>query len=422
MKLTRKFWLSSSILALFSPSAMISAETWVPRDIEDVLEDIQIDQNNQKTYTVQSGDTLGIIAKAMDLPVRHLANINGIENVDLIFPGNEITAQLNNNDEAVSLTVDTPQGESVEVDLPVNISPIEATEDIEATETTSTPVEIKETVDQASEETAVEAVTEAVTEAPVTLEEVTEESISHVEAEETEYVADTEATTMLQRSLASVTETVIPSTSIEETMEAPVETTATPVVEATTEAPIETTVTTTQAPVVETTTATPVETTVATTQAPVVETTTATPVETTVATTQAPVVETTTATPVETTAATTQAPQVESRPANGLQPQVAAFRDQVTSKYGVPVVSEVRPGDPGDHGKGKAVDFGITPGDALGDQVAQYALDQMGNYGISYVIWEQKINGYWTGGQWETMEDRGNITANHYDHVHVSFY
>ena len=402
MKLTRKFWLSSSILALFSPSAMISAETWVPRDIEDVLEDIQIDQNNQKTYTVQSGDTLGIIAKAMDLPVRHLANINGIENVDLIFPGNEITAQLNNNDEAVSLTVDTPQGESVEVDLPVNISPIEATEDIEATETTSTPVEIKETVDQASEETAVEAVTEAVTEAPVTLEEVTEESISHVEAEETEYVADTEATTMLQRSLASVTETVIPSTSIEETMEAPVETTATPVVEATTEAPIETTVTTTQAPVVETTTATPVETTVATTQAPVVETTTATP--------------------VETTAATTQAPQVESRPANGLQPQVAAFRDQVTSKYGVPVVSEVRPGDPGDHGKGKAVDFGITPGDALGDQVAQYALDQMGNYGISYVIWEQKINGYWTGGQWETMEDRGNITANHYDHVHVSFY
>ena len=382
MKLTRKFWLSSSILALFSPSAMISAETWVPRDIEDVLEDIQIDQNNQKTYTVQSGDTLGIIAKAMDLPVRHLANINGIENVDLIFPGNEITAQLNNNDEAVSLTVDTPQGESVEVDLPVNISPIEATEDIEATETTSTPVEIKETVDQASEETAVEAVTEAVTEAPVTLEEVTEESISHVEAEETEYVADTEATTMLQRSLASVTETVIPSTSIEETMEAPVETTATPVVEATTEAPIETTVTTTQAPVVETTTATP----------------------------------------VETTAATTQAPQVESRPANGLQPQVAAFRDQVTSKYGVPVVSEVRPGDPGDHGKGKAVDFGITPGDALGDQVAQYALDQMGNYGISYVIWEQKINGYWTGGQWETMEDRGNITANHYDHVHVSFY
>ena len=389
MKLTRKFWLSSSILALFSPSAMISAETWVPRDIEDVLEDIQIDQNNQKTYTVQSGDTLGIIAKAMDLPVRHLANINGIENVDLIFPGNEITAQLNNNDEAVSLTVDTPQGESVEVDLPVNISPIEATEDIEATETTSTPVEIKETVDQASEETAVEAVTEAVTEAPVTLEEVTEESISHVEAEETEYVADTEATTMLQRSLASVTETVIPSTSIEETMEAPVETTATPV---------------------------------ETTQAPVVEATTEAPIETTVTTTQAPVVETTTATPVETTAATTQAPQVESRPANGLQPQVAAFRDQVTSKYGVPVVSEVRPGDPGDHGKGKAVDFGITPGDALGDQVAQYALDQMGNYGISYVIWEQKINGYWTGGQWETMEDRGNITANHYDHVHVSFY
>ena len=37
---------------------------------------------------------------------------------------------------------------------------------------------------------------------------------------------------------------------------------------------------------------------------------------------------------------------------------------------------------------------------------------------MQYVIWEQR---YWEpGSSWELMEDRGSITANHYDHVHVT--
>ncbi len=35
-----------------------------------------------------------------------------------------------------------------------------------------------------------------------------------------------------------------------------------------------------------------------------------------------------------------------------------------------------------------------------------------------YVIWRQRYN---DGSGWDPMEDRGSITANHYDHVHVSF-
>ena len=38
--------------------------------------------------------------------------------------------------------------------------------------------------------------------------------------------------------------------------------------------------------------------------------------------------------------------------------------------------------------------------------------------GISYVIWRQRIN---FGSGWKPMEDRGSPTANHMDHVHVSF-
>lgn len=64
--------------------------------------------------------------------------------------------------------------------------------------------------------------------------------------------------------------------------------------------------------------------------------------------------------------------------------------------------------------------FGRLPsdGNALGDKVAEFALSQKTEDGIMYVIWRQRIN---LGGDWRAMEDRGGITKNHYDHVHVSF-
>lgn len=69
-----------------------------------------------------------------------------------------------------------------------------------------------------------------------------------------------------------------------------------------------------------------------------------------------------------------------------------------------------------DHPSGKAIDFMVDR--ATGDQLADCALRNMDSLGISYVIWEQRIN---TGSGWEPMEDRGGATANHMDHVHISF-
>jgi hypothetical protein len=36
------------------------------------------------------------------------------------------------------------------------------------------------------------------------------------------------------------------------------------------------------------------------------------------------------------------------------------------------------------------------------------------------VIWRQRIYDMRGSGGWRQMEDRGSVTQNHYDHVHVS--
>lgn len=109
----------------------------------------------------------------------------------------------------------------------------------------------------------------------------------------------------------------------------------------------------------------------------------------------------------------------------GLQPQTAAFKEEVASIYGITSFSLYRPGDSQDHGKGLAVDFIVGDNTGLGDQVANYAIQQMGNKNISYIIWKQRFyapypNIYGPANTWNLMPDRGSITENHYDHVHVS--
>ena len=53
-----------------------------------------------------------------------------------------------------------------------------------------------------------------------------------------------------------------------------------------------------------------------------------------------------------------------------------------------------------------------------GDRIAECALANQEELGIDYVIWKQRVN---YGDGWERMADRGGITENHYDHVHISF-
>lgn len=109
----------------------------------------------------------------------------------------------------------------------------------------------------------------------------------------------------------------------------------------------------------------------------------------------------------------------------GLQPQTAAFKEEVANLFGITSFSGYRLGDSGDHGKGLAIDFMVPVSSALGDQIADYAIQNMASRGISYIIWKQRFyapfdSKYGPAYTWNPMPDRGSVTENHYDHVHVS--
>jgi hypothetical protein len=81
-----------------------------------------------------------------------------------------------------------------------------------------------------------------------------------------------------------------------------------------------------------------------------------------------------------------------------------------------------RPGGRSDHPHGNAIDV-MTHGDtAMGRRVAEEFRRNARQHGVKYVIYRQMIASPRTGWRWRPMADRGNPTANHMDHVHISFH
>ena len=72
------------------------------------------------------------------------------------------------------------------------------------------------------------------------------------------------------------------------------------------------------------------------------------------------------------------------------------------------------------HSSGRALDVMVSG--AAGRDIANWARANASALGITEVIHAQRI---WTtqraGDGWRGMSDRGSATANHYDHVHLSF-
>lgn len=101
----------------------------------------------------------------------------------------------------------------------------------------------------------------------------------------------------------------------------------------------------------------------------------------------------------------------------GLGPNAQGVYSAVRTQF--PDMTDIggyRAGDGGDHGSGNAVDVMVTG--SRGDQVAEWLQQNASSLNIKYVIWKQRI--WHPGGTWEPMEDRGDPTQNHFDHVHVS--
>ena len=111
--------------------------------------------------------------------------------------------------------------------------------------------------------------------------------------------------------------------------------------------------------------------------------------------------------------------------AEGIKPHVEEFRQIIYKKFGITDIGGYRAGDPQDHGKGLALDVMVSEGSKLGDDVAQFAIDNKEAAGITYIIWKQRFyapfdSKYGPANTWNPMPDRGSVTENHYDHVHVS--
>ncbi|MEJ7742001.1 MAG: hypothetical protein WKF73_05300 [Nocardioidaceae bacterium] len=69
-----------------------------------------------------------------------------------------------------------------------------------------------------------------------------------------------------------------------------------------------------------------------------------------------------------------------------------------------------------------AADFMVLSNATKGDRVARFAKKHHRQLNVTYVIWYQRI---WSVARardgWRRMADQGDATANHKDHVHVSF-
>ncbi len=76
---------------------------------------------------------------------------------------------------------------------------------------------------------------------------------------------------------------------------------------------------------------------------------------------------------------------------------------------------------PSDHPHGNAIDVMTMNNRAQGREIAERFRRDHAQLGVKYVIFEQQIASPRTGWQWQPMPNRGNPTANHFDHVHVSF-
>ena len=373
----KRIILASTVALSIAPALAAQAEevVWSPRAVDQIQNDVAKSEN-KTSYTIKYGDTLSTIAEALGVDLNVLANLNKITNIDLIFPDTVLTTIFNEQEEVTGVEVYTPEEVGSDV--------ASATADLK----TNQVVVDDQTVQ-------VEDLTKAVAEIETVVEATPQADVE----------AEAEVTPTVAAEVAVPVEETVPAATTEA---APV--TEAPVVEETTVQPVTETTTVAEEPVAETTTVAEPATTEA---EPVTTTYQAEPSQASSPTYVAP------AAPDYATIAATKSENA------GLQPQTAAFKEEVAKLYGITSFSGYRPGDPGDHGKGLAIDFMVPVSSALGDQVAEYAIQNMASRGISYVIWKQRFyapfpSKYGPAYTWNPMPDRGSVTENHYDHVHVS--
>ena len=370
LKVNTKALIASTVALAVIPFTKATAETledWVARSVDEIKHDIQQSGENQQTYTIKYGDTLSSIAEALGIDVHVLANLNNISNMDLIYPGTVLKTTVNDQKEVTSVEIQTPQAGATDATVAsADLTTNQVTVDDQTVAVNDLSKPVNE--DNKAVPVAPAAETqEAPAEAPVVEVPAAETPAQPAVPETPNYGAPAVNVEVQNQEVAPAAPQSAPAT----------------------EAPAETPASAPEAPAAQ------------------------------------PAVETAAAPEVQPVASTpTSGNTIPTDP--NLQPQAEAFRQEIAAKFGITNIGGYREGDPDDHGKGLAVDVMVPTSSQLGDQVAQYAIDNMDRAGISYVIWKQQFympvdNIYGPANTWNQMPDRGGDTANHYDHVHISF-
>ena len=398
----KRILLASTVALSFAPALATQAEeiAWTARTVEQIQNDVTKNEN-KNSYTVQYGDTLSTIAEALGVDVTVLANLNKITNMDLIFPDTVLTTTVNEAEEVTEVEIQTPQADSSE-DVTTATADL-TTNQVTVDEETVQVEDLSQPIEEVPSATETEKPTELTPSSEVSETATATEETPSTEAPVAEETAET---TPAAAPVAETTETTSP---VEEAPQA--ETSATEATEATTSA--ETSVA--AAPVTER----PADTTGTSATESTTNSDTAT------STYQAEQSQTPSRTYTAPAAPDYAGLAVAKSENAGLQPQTAAFKEEIANLFGITSFSGYRPGDSGDHGKGLAIDFMVPVSSALGDQIAEYAVQNMASRGINYIIWKQRFyapydSKYGPAYTWNPMPDRGSVTENHYDHVHVS--
>lgn len=95
----------------------VEAAEWEARTVEEVKTDIQ-SNGVESRYTIQWGDTLGTISKALDISIDQIVNANEIANRDLIIAGNTLHLSTELDTVAIEDNV-THEVETFELEEPV---------------------------------------------------------------------------------------------------------------------------------------------------------------------------------------------------------------------------------------------------------------------------------------------------------------
>ncbi|HGR3576454.1 TPA: LysM peptidoglycan-binding domain-containing protein [Streptococcus pneumoniae] len=375
----KRMLLASTVALSFAPVLATQAEEvlWTARSVEQIQNDLT-KTDNKTSYTVQYGDTLSTIAEALGVDVTVLANLNKITNMDLIFPETVLTTTVNEAEEVTEVEIQTPQADSSE----------------EVTTATADLTTNQVTVDDQTVQVA--DLSQPIAEAPKEVASSSEVTKTVIASEE---VAPSTGTSVPEEQTAETTRPVEEATPQETTPAEKQETQASPQAASAVEA------TTTSSEAKEVASSNGATVAVSTYQSE-----------------ETKVISTT----YEAPAAPDYAGLAVAKSENaGLQPQTAAFKEEIANLFGITSFSGYRPGDSGDHGKGLAIDFMVPERSELGDRIAEYAIQNMASRGISYIIWKQRFyapfdSKYGPANTWNPMPDRGSVTENHYDHVHVS--